>query len=65
MLMIVCLCHRGNDFHKEFARLHEVRSLLPPSVNLMALTAAASRKNRVFDVFEGLVLATRGIPENV
>ncbi len=39
------LC-RGDDFRTEFARLGEVRSLLPPSVGIMALTATATNSLR-------------------
>ena len=34
--------YRGDRFRVEFARLGEVRSLIPPSVNIMALTATAT-----------------------
>lgn len=35
--------YRGRDFRTEFANISEVRSLVPPQVPLMALTATASR----------------------
>ena len=34
---------RGASFRKEFSKLGEVRSLIPPTVNMMALTATATR----------------------
>ena len=36
------LNHRGESFRTEFLRLGEVRSILPHSVHMMALTATAS-----------------------
>ena len=41
----MCVC-RGEEFRKEYARLGDVRSILSPSVNIMALTATATRKLR-------------------
>lgn len=38
--------HRGDEFRTAFARLGEVRSLIPPSVGVMALTATATRSLR-------------------
>ena len=38
--------YRGRDFRTEFANISEVRSLVPPQVPLMALTATASRATR-------------------
>ena len=40
------LLHRGDEFWTAFARLGEVRSLIPPSVGVMALTATATRSLR-------------------
>ena len=40
------LLHRGDEFRTAFARLGEVRSLIPPSVGVMALTATATRSLR-------------------
>lgn len=37
---------RGDDFRKEYSRLGDVRSILPPKVNVMALTATATKKLR-------------------
>ena len=34
---------RGASFRKEFSKLGEVRSLIPPTVNMMALMATATR----------------------
>ena len=42
-LPIVC---RGDDFRVEFFLLGEVRSLIPQKVNIMALTATATRTLR-------------------
>lgn len=41
-----CFCNRGDDFRKQFGNLDEVRSLVRPSVNVMALTATASLRTR-------------------
>ena len=41
--MVASLC-RGDYFRQEFSNLGEVRSLIPPTVNIMALTAARTRK---------------------
>ena len=43
MVFIFC---RGDKFRVEFARLGEVRSLIPPNVNVMALTATATQPTR-------------------
>ena len=37
---------RGDTFRKEFACLGEVRSLIPPSVRFLALTATANVASR-------------------
>lgn len=43
----VCLLlYRGDEFRKEYSRLSEVRSILPVGVNVMALTATATRTLR-------------------
>ena len=34
---------QGDTFRTEFARLGEIRSILPPDTHVMALTATASR----------------------
>ena len=36
------LCYRGDSFREDFAHLGELRSILPPSVHVMALTATAT-----------------------
>ena len=38
----LCIHHRGDYFRIEFARLGEIRSILPPHTRVMALTATAS-----------------------
>ena len=38
--------HRGETFRKEFSHLGEVRSLIPEAVNIMALTATATKTTR-------------------
>lgn len=48
---------RGDKFRKEFANLHEVRSLLPKTVNMMALTATATKKTR------NIIMRTLGMNE--
>jgi len=35
--------YRGDEFSKEFADLGEVQSIIPKTVNIMALTATATR----------------------
>jgi len=50
----VCVCvdrrnyisYRGDDFRKEFSHLGEMRSVLPTAVNILALTATATRTMR-------------------
>ena len=42
-LFIFC---RGEQFRKEYSRLSEVRSILPRNVNVMALTATATKSLR-------------------
>lgn len=37
---------RGETFHLEFSRIGELRSIVPPLVNMMALTATASNSLR-------------------
>ena len=48
--MLTCfiffLLHRGHDFRTEFSHLGEVRSLIPDHVNVMALTATATKTLR-------------------
>lgn len=46
------LC-RGEDFRSEYAKLCEMRSILPPSINVMALTATAT-KTLIKEVSENL-----------
>ena len=41
--MIFC---RGETFRKEFSNIGEARSLLPPGVCMMALTATATKSTR-------------------
>ena len=36
------LCYRGDSFREDFAHLGELRSILPPSVHVMALTTTAT-----------------------
>ena len=44
--MYVCICiyilHRGKEFRVEYSHLSELRSLISPGINIMALTATAS-----------------------
>lgn len=49
--IVICFCllnlsHRGDTFRRAFSRLSEVRSIIPNSVKLMALTATATRSTR-------------------
>ena len=46
IVVIRLFSYRGDKFRMEFARLGEIRSLLPPSVNIMALTATATLATR-------------------
>ena len=39
---------RGDDFRTDYGRLGELRALLPPSVHVMALTATASSRDKIF-----------------
>ena len=39
-------CYRGDGFRTDFSKLGEVRSLIPSSVKLIALTATATRVTR-------------------
>ncbi|KAL5481472.1 hypothetical protein EMCRGX_G021638 [Ephydatia muelleri] len=41
-----CVTKWGESFRKEFRQLGEIRSLIPPSTRVMALTATASTKTR-------------------
>ena len=44
---ILCISYyRGDYFRREFSKLGEVRSLIPPKVSVMALTATATIKSR-------------------
>ena len=43
---VVLYIYRGDSFREVFARLGEVRSLIPSSVNVMALTATATQSTR-------------------
>ncbi len=42
--MIKIVYHRGDTFRTSLKRVGEIRSLLPEHVNVMALTATATRK---------------------
>ena len=42
---LLCFC-RGDEFRPEYSKLGEVRSLIPPGVRFMALTATASKSSR-------------------
>ena len=44
-LCIILTC-RGTEFRTEFSKISEVRSLIPCTANLMALTATATAKTR-------------------
>ena len=46
---------RGLSFREAFTRLHEVRSIMPSNIGVMALTATASRPLRSW---EGLASET-------
>ena len=38
--------YRGHQFRKEFSRISEIRTLMPPATNLMALSATATYETR-------------------
>ena len=38
--------YRGREFRKEFSQISEIRALMPPATNLMALTAIATNETR-------------------
>ena len=43
----VYMCsNRGDDFRLDYGRLGELRALIPDSVNVMALTATATKSSR-------------------
>ena len=42
------LYYRGDEFRKAFAKIGEVRSILPSNVNVMALTATATKPTREY-----------------
>ena len=46
MAQHLLLLYRGDEFRKEYSRLGEVRSILPQNVNVMALTATATKTLR-------------------
>ena len=39
-----CVCKWGNEFHVAFARIRDLRSILPSHVHMLALTATATHK---------------------
>ena len=43
-LKIDVCCNRGDTFRTTLKRIGEIRSLIPDRVNVMALTATATRK---------------------
>ena len=43
--MLNNLFHRGNDFRTAYARLVEIRSLVPASVRILALTATVTKES--------------------
>lgn len=42
----ILLFHRGESFRSEFANISEIRALVPPGTNVMALTATANSVTR-------------------
>ena len=48
IITLLFLLLRGHAFRKEFSNLGEIRSIVPESVNLMALTATATVSTRNF-----------------
>ena len=54
------LINRGHSFRKEFSNLWEIRSIVPESVNLMALTATATLSTRQF-VIKNLCMRTPSV----
>lgn len=40
------MLHRGVQFRREFSQISEIRALMPPNTNLLALTATASLSTR-------------------
>ena len=51
LTMVIILC-RGNDFRVAYAHLGELRSVINENVNVMALTATATKEN-----YEAVLLA--------
>lgn len=39
--------HRGAQFRQEFSRIGEIRALIPPDTNIMALTATANLSTQI------------------
>lgn len=48
ILMLLILYYRGEKFRTEFSHLNEVRSIVPDTVRVMALTATATKTTRNF-----------------
>ena len=48
IIILLFLPLRGHTFRKEFSNLGEIRSIMPESVHLMALTATATVSIRNF-----------------
>ena len=46
-LVIIVLHYRGDTFRPALLRIGEIRSLLPPNVNILAMTATASIDLRI------------------
>ena len=44
----ILLFFRGESFRRAFLQIGEIRSLIPPSVNVMALTATATVETRSY-----------------
>ncbi|KAL5510677.1 hypothetical protein EMCRGX_G006265 [Ephydatia muelleri] len=63
-------CRRGDCFRTEFSNLEEVRSLIPPHVHIMGMTATATRDTRdrviaTLDLINPVIISTSQNKPNI
>ena len=68
--IIPTLIYRGDTFRDTLLRIDEVRSLIPKDVNMMALTATATRSLRasitsILDIYDPIVIAVSPCKVNI
>ena len=58
----MCIFHRGAQYRQEFSHIGEIRALMPPDTNIMALTATAnlSTQKKNYEMFGNGRLQDRG-----